>query len=200
MKTTSPLVSIAWQNSLVTSGDRDGNIALWDINTGKGFMKVKGHNSPVHKIDLWSDAADCNLVVTSGVGTITIIDMRSNSPVFSEGVHSRAINLCKVNESNMLVTGSADQTVKILDAYMGFQVRGEMRATGEILCGTMAHNKVAVGCSDGNLLVYDTDIQDCIFGFGAERAGGISCVALTPDNKKLITGGESGTPLLISFV
>ena len=83
-------------------------------------MKVKGHNSPVHKIDLWSDSADCNLIVTSAVGTITIIDMRSNTPVFSEGVHSRAINLCKVNQSNMLVTGSADQTVKILDAYMGF--------------------------------------------------------------------------------
>jgi hypothetical protein len=62
----------------------------------------------------------------------------------------------------------------VLDAYMGFTSRGEMRSTGEILCGQLAGSMAAVGCHDGNLLVYDTDIMDCVFGFGADRAGGVA--------------------------
>ncbi len=74
-----------------------------------------------------------------------------------------------------------------------------MRSTGEILCGDVVANMALVGCHDGNLLVYDTDILDCSFAFGADRVGGIAAVKVSPDCTKIITGGESGIPLLLSF-
>ena len=75
------MISLDWFNSLVVSGDRNGTTNLYDINTGQNICSFKKHNSPVHKIALWGDG-DNNLIITGGVGSLAIMDMRTNSPVF----------------------------------------------------------------------------------------------------------------------
>eukprot|EP00358_Blepharisma_japonicum_P007093 CAMPEP_0202941968 /NCGR_PEP_ID=MMETSP1395-20130829/2111_1 /ASSEMBLY_ACC=CAM_ASM_000871 /TAXON_ID=5961 /ORGANISM="Blepharisma japonicum, Strain Stock R1072" /LENGTH=47 /DNA_ID= /DNA_START= /DNA_END= /DNA_ORIENTATION= len=47
-----------------------------------------------------------------------------------------------------------------------------MNAPGQILCGELFENLVAVGCSDGNVIVFNTDTEEATFGFGADNQGG----------------------------
>jgi len=48
-------MEFAWQNSLCVSGDRDGGIAIWDINAGTALLKQQGHAGAVAKINMFSD-------------------------------------------------------------------------------------------------------------------------------------------------
>jgi len=195
-------MDFAWHNSLVAAGDRQGQLTLWDINTGNNVLTTVPHNGAIHKVCLSSDGGEMNFIASAGGkdGKVAITDMRTSSPVFNSQVHGGAINFIMPSLSNTLVTGSSDKSVNVLDAFMNFRVRSKMNAPGQILCGELFENLVAVGCSDGNVIVFNTDTEEATFGFGADNQGGINCLATTPGRRKLITGGDSGVPLLISFV
>lgn len=202
MGCSGPVMDFEWHNSLVVAGDRLGQLTLWDINTGKNVQSLVPHNGPIHKICFSSDGGDMNFVASAGGkdGKVAITDMRTSSPVFNAQIHGGAINLIKPSLSNTLITGSSDKTVKILDAFMNFRVRSSMNSTGQVLCGELFNNIVVVGCTDGNVLAFNTDTEEAMFGFGAESLGGVNCLATTGGKRKLITGGDSGLPLLINFV
>lgn len=74
-----------------------------------------------------------------------------------------------------------------------------MATTGSVLCGENFGSIVVVGCADGNILAYNIDIMDCLFGYGADNAGGVNCLTTALDRRRLITGGDSGVGLLMKF-
>jgi WD40 repeat protein len=67
----------------------------------------------VSKIVFFSDGSD-NLVATAGLkdGKLNLFDMRTCKSVCSELVHRAAINFVTFNGNGMIVTGSADKTIK----------------------------------------------------------------------------------------
>lgn len=111
------ITTFEWHNSLIVSGSRDGSLAFWDINTGKAFKKTSSHEGAVSKIKLYDDGVDSNIILTAGLndGVVCIHDMRTNKLTSCERVHSGAINMLETSISNMLITGSADKTLKQLD-------------------------------------------------------------------------------------
>ena len=89
-----------WNNSLAVSGDRNGQIAFWDINRGEPLKTLKAHGSAVSKISLFSDGGNQNLVMTTGLrdGKMNIFDMRTSQAVKSTTVHKGAVNFLQVGE------------------------------------------------------------------------------------------------------
>lgn len=88
------VLDMAWRNSLVVSGDKDGVVAFWDLNSGKAFKKVQAHGGGVASILLYTDNVDTHLICTSGIndGLLNVFDMRNNKPAFSQKIHGGAIN------------------------------------------------------------------------------------------------------------
>ena len=125
--------------------------------------------------------------------------MRDHSCVFSKVIHRGSVNFISSTMSSTLVTGSADSSCKILDVFMGFNVRNTLNASSAVLCGEIVDNLVVTGGADGNVIVFNMDTGDACFGFGADNVGGVNCLGVTSNKKKLITGGDKGMPLLLNF-
>jgi len=60
--------------------------------------------------------------------------------------------------SSLIITGSADKTLKKFDIISGFKQMASMNATDAIFCGKVVNNNLAIaGCGDGNILAFDLD-------------------------------------------
>lgn len=200
LQATAPVTTLAWNNSLVISGERDGKVLFYDINTGKNFKTLSTHTSSIHKLAFSIDGANFNIIASVGKdGKLAVSDLRDNNCIFSEQVHRGAINVLCTSLNNTIITGSADNTGVIFDIMMGFRPRSTMKANSSIFCGEILGNLFVCGCADGNLIVFDMDTEEALFGFGADNVGGVNCLGISQNKRKLITGGDSGTPLLLNF-
>ena len=197
---TAPVVTFIWNNSLVVSGERNGAVHFWDINTGQRVHSVQNHSAAVHKLCFSVDGGSNNVVASCGKdGKIAVNDIRDHNSVFDQLIHRGAVNFVDGTFSNTLVSASADCCIKILDMYMGYSIRESITASAAVLCGQIVGNLFVSGCGDGNLIVYNMDTTEAMFGFGAESEGGVNCIGISENKRKVITGGDSGVPLLLSF-
>lgn len=196
-----PVTTFEWTNSLCASAGRDGEVCVWDINEEKCLQKIKLHNGQISKIKFHSDDSNTNLIITAGMndGVLSAVDMRSNTKVFSKRVHSGAINFMDSNQSNLIITGSADKTIKLMDITKSFDELGKMKSTDSITCGDLYESILAVGCADGNLLAYNIDTLDCMYGYGVDNKGTVKNVKIIPEKKKIITSGDSGHGMILLY-
>ena len=194
-------MTFEWRNSLCVSGAKDGTLAMWDINAGEAVKTFKAHKGPVQKIHLYSDGLDANIVVTGGQsdGLINVYDMRMSKLVACEQMHKGSVNFIDTTLSNIIVTGATDKKLKKMDILKGFKSAGGMDTTDAVICGKTLGSLAVVGCGDGNILTFDLDSNQCLFGYGADPAGAINCLGITPSSDALITGGDSGQALKINF-
>ena len=126
--------------------------------------------------------------------------MRTSRSVKSGAVHRGAINFLAISPmTGMVVTGSADREVKCFDlrggSGSGFAAAISIQSTDAIFCGELLDggNLCVTGCGDGNVVAFDLGRGgECLYGYGADNAGAIHCMGVTPDKKGLITGGDSG--------
>lgn len=79
--------------------------------------------------------------------------------------------LVNINIYNKVITGSADATCKIIDIVAGFKPVSVMKAKDAVFAIETMYNMTIAGCGDGNILVYDNDSGECLYGFGAMNKG-----------------------------
>ena len=165
------VVEFNWRNSLVVSGDRGGSMAIWDINTGQAVRSMPGvHKGHISKIEFYSDGQENNIVLSTGLkdGQIIVHDMRSHNPIKFMKIHGGAVNFIEPSMSGFVVTGSADKTIKTFDIFNDFKCVSTMKTTDAVFCGKVLENIVIVGCGDGNILAYDLDNGQCLYGYGVD--------------------------------
>jgi hypothetical protein len=78
-----------------------------------------------------------------------------------------------------------------------FKELGSMKATDSVFCGDIYNNFVAVGCGDGNMLGYNIDTMQCLYGYGCDSKGGVKCLKIS--DKRIITAGDSGQALQLIY-
>lgn len=152
------------------------------------------HTGAVSKIKFHSDGGNNNIIMSAGLkdGVLAVHDMRTQKLVSKNRVHNAAINLLDSSPSGFAVTGSADKTIKVFDILNGYKPLSVMNTTDAVFCGTVLQNLIVVGCGDGNILCFDSDTNQCLFGYGADQAGAVHCMAINDSADCLVTGGDSG--------
>ena len=71
----------------------------------------------------------------------------------------------KITPPNLVViVCSADKTCTIIDPIAGFKKRGVLKCEDSAITLLTVFNLTVVGCSDGNVLVFDNDTQECLYG------------------------------------
>ena len=61
-----------------------------------------------------------------------------------------------------------------------------------VFCGDILDNFCVLGCGDGNIIAYNLDTMECIYGYGVDTVGGVICIRILKDAGKIVTGGDSG--------
>lgn len=64
----------------------------------------------------------------------------------------------------IVVTGSADKTCMLIDMGSGFKKYGKMDATDAVFVLETIYNITLAGTGDGNVLAFDNDTQECLYG------------------------------------
>lgn len=98
-----------------------------------------------------------------------------------------------------MITCSADRTCAIIDPVSGFKKRGVLELSEAGLTCLSLWNMTVVGVGDGNVLVFDNDTQECLFGFGCMRQGGVRCLKLSEDKSRLVACGDDPTSIVLDF-
>lgn len=60
------VMDFIWHNSLLVSGDKNGLLAIWDLNEGKAVHAIKTHKGAVSNIKFASDGDD-RLILSTGL-------------------------------------------------------------------------------------------------------------------------------------
>src|SRR5688572_17963668 len=96
------------------------------------------------------------------------------------------------NLSNMLITGSVDKTIKVFDIANSFKELGVAKTMDAVTCGDIYENVCILGCGDGNIIAYDLNTMECLYGYGVDTVGAVRCLKILPGVGRIVTGGDSG--------
>ena len=126
--------------------------------------------------------------------------MRSHKQILKTQIHAGAINFLECSSQSYLVTGAADKSVKVFDILRDLRPLSQMETTDAVFCGKTLDNLILVGCGDGNLLSYEAESGECLYGYGADQVGAVHCMGINDDRDCVVTGGDSGQGLLLNYI
>lgn len=72
-----------------------------------------------------------------GDGSLAVHDMRTHNIVSKQKVHGGAINMLDTSMSGLIVTGSADKSVKVFDIFNSCKAVSAMKTTDAVFCGQL---------------------------------------------------------------
>lgn len=98
------------------------------------------------------------------------------------------------------MTCSADKTCKIIDPLKSFETRGVLKCGDAVYSCELAFNFTVAGCGDGNIVVFDNDSHECLYGYGVQKKGGVRNMKITEDNTRLICTGDDETSMMLVFI
>jgi len=193
---------------VVTAGD-DQCIHVYESQTGKQVLCLRGHCSPINSVAISPDGRS----VASGAGngsysgggdnSVRIWDIQTGTPrLLLLGHEKRVMSVTWSRCSRYVISGSFDRTVRVWDATDGTQrhcLEGHKYWVTSVACSPDGA-QIASGSYDGTLRLWG-------FGTGAEithwsvSEGGIASLVYSPNGKCLVSGaglaeggrGSSGT-------
>lgn len=200
-------VSLFASGSSVVSGDRDGSVHLIDLLDGKVVRKLPnahaGHTTSVlaSKFHGDADAAAGNQTFFSGGqdGFVRVWDARQRTPSFALELHGDArggkrgaVGFLKesAEDPNILVTGGADGTIKVLDRRSSYSVLHNFTEHMDFIYSLhLAGQLCFSGAGNGTLHVHDWRRGKLLYGLGANQA---AVRAITTSASQLVAAGDDG--------
>jgi WD40 repeat protein len=183
---------------LASAGD-DGALKLWDATTGQEERTLRGHAGAVQCV---SFSGDGRLLVSGAADrTVRLWDAQTGRELFALPGHSKGVTCVAVSPDGVrVVGGSEDGTLKVWDARTGQEVLS-FRGHGGHFGGTGRIGAVAFSADGGRLVSGGGDLAqfnelklwDAATGRLVRtlnhNGAVITCIAVSPDGKHLVTGG-----------
>lgn len=89
--------------------------------------------------------------------------------------------------------------MKIFDPKNSFKEQATLKTTESVVCGDIYESFLALGCCDGNMLGYDLNSLECLYGYGCDNKGSINCLKILPEICKIITAGDCAQGMQLIF-
>ena len=149
-------LSFSMDGQTIFSGHVDGNLRLWDIQTGKLLSEVAAHSHAVTSISL---SRNGNVVLTSGRDNLhNLFDVRSlevcgTLRATGNRVASNWSRSCISPDDNHVAAGSADGSVYIWSISKGDIVSTLKEHNSSVLCCTWSGMRKPLASADKNGIV-----------------------------------------------
>jgi WD40 repeat protein len=199
--------SLFAHGSSVVSGDRDGSVHLVDLLEGKVVRKLAnahtGHTTSVLASkslgDIDADAASQTFFSGGQDGFVRVWDARQRAPSFALELHvdarsgkRGAVGFLKESpeDPNILVTGGADGTIKVLDRRSSFSVLHSFTEHMDFIYSLHLSGQLCFsGAGNGMLHVHDWRRGKLLYGLGANQA---AVRAIATSASQLVAAGDDG--------
>jgi WD40 repeat protein/tetratricopeptide (TPR) repeat protein len=177
--------------TLVSSGDEDKTLQLWDITSKKRLAKIKGHSAEITSIAFGPDGK----MFASGSKDkiIRLWDFDNRSLLAELKGHTKDVNCVAISpDGSLLASGSNDKTICLWNTFSQKQVGIMSGHTKRIqtLAFSPDGKLLASGGWDKIVRLWDIVSQKLV----AEMIGSeelIECVVFNPDGK-ILASGDTG--------
>jgi WD40 repeat protein/serine/threonine protein kinase len=183
-------------------GGASGTVTVWDAVTRERVHTLGGHRAPVRCLAYSPDGQ--SLATGDASGNVSLWDAATGRRLRTEKAHSGPVRCLAFGPGGLLASGD-DRGVRVCEADSG-RVRMTMGNAGLTVTG-MAFSpdgKRLAGSyrppgsaarSPGELKLWDTQTGREIRSYRAHQRAA-TCVAVTPDGRRLISGSEDRTVLV----
>ena len=183
----------------IVTGDRYGNIHVWDMNTGQERSNFIAHPDGVYSVAF---SPDGQTLATGGAhpentDVLQLWDFTTGKRLKSFKGHSERVRSVAFSpDGGTLVSYSADNTLRFWEPAIGTSLHITdhiaMRAGALVYA---SHGKV-LACllrSSRSIQLWDPDSVNLIETIDIGLQSGISCIAYSPDNVTFACGDTVGT-------
>jgi F-box and WD-40 domain protein CDC4 len=143
------------------SGADNGNVGIWDINSGKCTALPPGHQGGVWTLKATKDGI---LVTGSTDRTLMVWDMKSGNRLAELIGHSSTVRCVEIVGKKFIVSGSRDGTLRVWDRLDGFSCLHVLTGHGgSVRCIVpFKDHYVISGSYDHTLKVWDLNTGRCV--------------------------------------
>jgi len=189
-------VAFAPDGQRVLTGSGDSTARLWDAQTGKELLALKGHPSDVTSVKFSPDGKQ--LLTGSGDQTARLWDAQTGQELLALKGHTDSVTSVAFSpDGKQFLTGSGDQTARLWDAQ-----------TGKELLALKGHNdwlnsvafapdgkRVLTGGNDRSARLWDAQTGKELLALKGHTSE-VTSVAFAPDSKRVLTGSRDNTARL----
>ncbi len=180
------ITSLTVAGPKLLSGSTDGTVRLWTIATGAAAGQMI-HGSPVNFISISSDkklvascGADKLIKIWNSANATVVASLAGHAgPIVATAFSQDGSRLASVGNDGLWLWELAGK--RLLESIPLPQA--EPRGVG------FAAEHLAVGAADGTLRLLTPHLQQLIDA----HQGGVSTIALTPDDTRIVSGGHDKT-------
>jgi hypothetical protein len=189
------LTAFSRDNSRLAAADRDGKIALLDVETGSSLASIPVSSGPLLALALSPDGT--TLASADHDGSIRLIESASGKQLWEvPGYGSTALSLAFSPDGRFIAAGGRDGKVRTLEAGTGKAAAECGGHEGAVL--TLAFSAdgrlLASGGTDRVIRVWDATAGQ----LGPQLAGhegSVLSLAFSPDSELLLSGSADGSAI-----
>jgi WD40 repeat protein len=203
------------QGQLLVSGGDDQTIRIWQIATGRCLKILQERSGQIRKVEFSPDGN--KLATNNGDSTVKIWDVSqlysksSSEPSKHLGINITVPRLRTLNghlgrvyaiaflpNSDRLITGSEDQTIRLWDTHIGDCLNifeGHSRYIFSVAASSVpfkGKQLIASGSNDQTIRFWDLQTGECLRTLEGHQ-GWIQAIAFSPDGTILISGSTDKT-------
>ena len=172
------------------SWSRDGTLRLWDIENGMEIRSFEGHEDSVLRVLLLPEGKKA--LSWSMDNTLRLWDIESGKEIRRfEGHEDWILGAHLFPHRKIALSWSTDKTFRIWDIETGREI-ARLEKHNAILKAILPKNSgfILLCHEDLTIIVSDAESREALTSFSTD--GPISCVAVSPDEKHVFVGEESG--------
>ncbi|MBX9787305.1 MAG: hypothetical protein K2Y37_00185 [Pirellulales bacterium] len=200
LATDQPITSLAASvdGKQIATGLADGQIRLWNAETGEARHALAGHTATVAGLAFSADGA--RLFSAGHDHTIRSWDVAAGQPLGIIVTPDPVAGLALAPDGRRLATASVNGAVRtwILPVAASGNALVTAPAPLAAAAATPDVSVIALACADGQLLVYDAGKNEVRRTWTPHGAGPLA-VAISSDGKWLATGGADSTVRVWDF-
>lgn len=180
---------------LALSADADGEILIWDADSGNPKERLTGHTMPVNAAVF--DSAGIYVASAGADGTVLVWDAEyGGDPIVRRRPHEKPVNSVAFDPTaDRLASASADGTVKILSLDPNVRdvtLPDHGREVNAVAFDPRGRYLVS-GSADGTVRIWSCRSRIRLVAALEGHEGEVNAVAVGPDGRWIISGGSDGT-------
>ena len=189
-----PATSIATSGSRALTGHTNGRVVLWDIANGRRLGSFKRNDAEVWSVAFLEN--DKRFAAASHDWKVAIWEVGGNEPRHVMDAHDNAVQsvaFASTQQGPMLVTGSADKTVRLWNSG-SYESQRRYRGHSDFISALAIKpdgSALASASFDGNIRVWSAKSHATLRRLYGHQ-GPVGALAFAPTGDVLVSAGQDG--------